>query len=345
MGTGTVFARYALLFMAYICLVPASQARDRIWIVGSSTVSPFATAVAETFEEYSPHPMPRIENTGSIKGFELFCSGVGEAFPDIVNASTRITEAEMERCRENGASEIVEIKIGYDGIGIANAKKAPFFHLTLRQLYLALAKEVPYGGHVVPNPYTRWMQINPTLPLLEIRVIGPSATSGTRSSFIELALERGCQTFPELNALKTRDAERYQQVCRKIRSDGVYIEAGEDDEAIVRRLHDDPSMLGIFGFNFLDRNPDWIKAARIQGELPSFETISWGQYPLTRTLYFYVKKAQVHDVPGLSEYLREFTNEWTWGPDGYLVEKGLIPLAKEERRYYYGVARRLGSAR
>ena len=247
----------------------------------------------------------------------------------------------MQTCSANGVADIVEVKIGYDGITLANARKAPFFSLSHRQLFLALAETVPYNGDLVPNPYSYWMEISLTLPRFEIRVFGPPTSSGTRDSFIQLVMEKSCKSFPEIQALQKESPERYQSICRTIRSDGAYLDSGENDDLIVEKLVADPSALGIFGYSFLDRNRKLIKGSSIAGDRPEFQNIASGRYSLARPLFMYVKKGRVSEVSGLREYIEEFTNEWTLGPDGYLMEEGLIPLPKEERKRNYYIAKEL----
>jgi phosphate transport system substrate-binding protein len=312
-----------------------------IKVVGSSTVYPFAKKVADQFSKITGHRVPLEESTGTGEGFRRFCVGTGEAHPDVTNASRRIQKAEMESCVANGVGDIVEIKIGYDGITLANAKEAPFFSLSHRHLFLALAETVPYNGALVPNPYKKWMEISLMLPSFEIKVFGPPSTSGTRDSFIRLVLETGCRDFPEIKVLKEQSPERYQKVCRTLRSDGAYIDSGENDYLIVEKLAADFSALGIFGYSFLDRNRNLIKGSSIAGDRPDFHSIASGRYSLVRPLYIYVKKNRMDKVPGLRAYVEEFTNEWTLGPDGYLVDEGLIPLPKEERKKNYYIAKEL----
>ena len=336
-----------ILFLSSVLTVflftnPELAAADRkINVVGSSTVYPFAIKVADQFSKMTGQKVPMEVSTGTGEGFRRFCAGIGDAHPDVNNASRRIQRTEMDLCMTNGVGDIVEIKIGYDGIALANAKDAPFFSFNHRHLFLALAKTVPYNGSLVPNPYRKWMEISLTLPRFEIRVLGPPSTSGTRDSFIRLVLEKACDSFPEIKALKEQSPMRYQEVCTTLRSDGVYIDSGENDDLIVKELAADPSALGIFGYSFLDRSRDLIKGSSIDGDRPDFHSIASGGYSLARPLYIYVKKDRMGDVPGLREYVEEFTNEWTLGPDGYLVEEGLIPLPKEERKKNYYIAKEL----
>jgi len=311
-----------------------SIARDQIKIVGSSTVYPFATVVAERFGKTSGFKTPVIESTGSGGGLKLFCKGLGTEHPDITNTSRRIKITEVKNCEKNGVTDITEIKVGYDGIAIANAKSGPTFDLTLKELYLALAKEIPsddQGNKVKANPYKKWNEINPKFPAKPIIVLGPPPTSGTRDAFNELAIEKGCRQFPGRKALKKKDKNLYKSQCRGIREDGLYVEAGENDNLIIEKLVADPGALGVFGYSFLDQNRDKVKAAKVDNVLPEFEAISSGEYPVSRSLFFYVKNAHASVIPGIKQYVREFTSSRAIGPDGYLISKGLIPLPQSER--------------
>lgn len=310
---------------------PAATGRDQIKIVGSSTVYPFATTVAENFGRSTSFKTPIVESTGSGGGLKLFCSGLGENYPDITNASRRIKSSEVERCAENGIDDIVEVKVGYDGIVVANSSKSDQMELTLRELYLALAKDIPDGnGGLKPNDYVNWSDINPALKDTKIEIMGPPPTSGTRDAFVELAMEGGCQTFDWIKALKSTDKDKYKAICHAFREDDGFIEAGENDNLIVRKLNANPNALGIFGFGFLDQNGDSVQGSIIDGTPPTFENISDGSYPVSRSLYFYVKKDVVGVVPGITEYLTEFTSVRASGEDGYLSEKGLIPMNATE---------------
>lgn len=315
----------------------AQGGRDYISIVGSSTVYPFATVVAERFGRTTGFKTPKIESTGSGGGLKLFCEGVGVATPDITNASRRIKQSEVEKCQSNGVKEIVEVKIGYDGIAIAHARrksKLEGMTLSLKEIYLALAKEVPDpkgGDKLVGNPYGSWNEINSDLPKVKIEVLGPPPTSGTRDAFVELAMEEGCQEIPSIKALKEKDEDEFKRVCHTMREDGAFIEAGENDNLIVQKLVVNPSALGIFGFSFLDQNTDRIAGVRVDGVAPEFEKIASGDYPVSRPLYFYVKKAHIGMIPGLKEYIAEFTSDKAWGDEGYLSDRGLVPMPEEER--------------
>lgn len=314
--------------------VNAQNARDQISIVGSSTVYPFATVVAERFGQVTNFKTPKIESTGSGGGMKLFCAGVGVEHPDITNASRRMKQSEFDTCQANGVTDITEVLIGYDGIAMANSVDAPQLELTRRDIYLALAKMVPNSDGsetFVPNPYRNWSHVNPALPDTAIEVLGPPPTSGTRDAFAELALEGGCKGFPWVKALSKTDKSKYKEVCHSVREDGAYIESGENDNLIVQKLQANPNAVGVFGYSFLDQNASAVQGSLIDGQEPTFETIADGSYPVSRPLYFYVKQAHVGVIPGIVEYLSEFTSEAAWGSDGYLADKGMIPLGDEER--------------
>jgi phosphate transport system substrate-binding protein len=311
--------------------VGGAEARDEIRIVGSSTVFPFSTAVAEAFGQVTGHPTPVVESTGSGGGLKLFCAGVGVIHPDIANSSRRIKASEVATCAENGVSEIVEVKIGYDGIVLANSKDAPLAELGLRQIWLALAKQVPVDGKLVDNPNRLWSDIDAGLPGEKIEVLGPPPTSGTRDAFVELAMEGGCKSFDEIAALKKSDKAAYKAVCHAIREDGAYVEAGENDNLIVQKLQANPQAFGIFGFSFLEQNRDVIQGSMVEGVAPDFDSISEGSYPVSRSMYFYVKAAHVGVIPGIKEFIAAFMHEDASGEYGYLTDKGLIPLDNEER--------------
>ena len=311
-----------------------AQARDYVSIVGSSTVYPFATVVAEQFGKSTRFRTPKIESTGSGGGLKLFCAGIGVNHPDVANSSRRIEQSEVDRCAGNGVTDVVEVKIGYDGIVLANSRKTEAMELGRRDVFLALAREVPDpngGAGLVPNPYETWKEVNDALPDREIVVLGPPPTSGTRDAFAELALEGGCKTFDFIEAMKKEDKKAYKAVCHSIREDGAYVEAGENDNLIVQKLEADPDAFGVFGFSFLDQNMDKLQGSIIDGVAPEFEAIASGGYPVSRPLYFYVKKAHVGRIPGIEGYLAEFTSEKAWGDEGYLTDKGLIPMPAEER--------------
>jgi len=305
-------------------------ARDSISVVGSSTVYPFATVVAERFGRTTNFATPKIESTGSGGGLKLFCSGIGVETPDITNSSRRIKESELQMCTDNGVTDVVEVLIGYDGIAVANSVEATPFELSPETLFLALAREVPNpdGDGLVSNPYTSWAQIDESMPDTEIEILGPPPTSGTRDAFVELVMEVGCESFEAIEAL---EGDAKKGACATMREDGRYIEAGENDNLIVQKLEANPDALGIFGFSFLDQNSDKVQSSTINGVTATFETISDGSYPVSRPLYFYAKGQHVGTVPGIAEYLAEFTSEGAWGEDGYLADKGMIPLDDEKR--------------
>ncbi|MFO7856608.1 MAG: substrate-binding domain-containing protein, partial [Paracoccaceae bacterium] len=289
----------------------AAEARDQIRIVGSSTVFPFATTVAENFGRTTDFPTPVIESTGSGGGLKLFCAGVGLEHPDITNASRRMKPSEFEMCQENGVTEITEVKIGYDGLAVANSRQGPDIDLTRGQLCQALVK-----GAMEPAP-TMWNEIDPSLPATRIEVLGPPPTSGTRDSFEELGLEYGCE---EIGVEFT-----------EVREDGVFIESGENDNLIVSKLEANPNALGVFGFSFLDQNTGTLQPVTINGVDPSFETVQDDSYPMSRSMFFYVKQAHVDVVPGVMEYIAEFISDGAMGEDGYLADKGLITLPADEQ--------------
>ena len=316
---------------AMVTLTGVAEARDQIRMVGSSTVYPFATTVAEAFGKQGKFKTPVVESTGSGGGIKLFCSGVGVEYPDITNSSRRIKASEIETCAKNGVTDVVEVKIGYDGIVVANSKKAKPMAITRQLLFLALAKQVPQGGKLVDNPYTTWKQIDPSLPDVKIEVLGPPPTSGTRDAFVELVMEHSCEKIPEIEALKG-DTKAYGAACKGIREDGAYVEAGENDNLIVQKLDANASAFGIFGYSFLDQNKDKIQGAVIEGAAPTFDNIASSKYSVSRPLFFYIKKAHVGMIPGIVEYVAEFTSEKAWGKDGYLADKGLIPMPDAERK-------------
>src|SRR6185436_15957995 len=311
----------------------AQAARDSINIVGSSTVYPFTTTVAEQFGRAGKFKTPKVESTGTGGGLKLFCQGVGPQYPDIANASRRIKPAELQTCAQNGVKEVVEIKVGYDGIVIAESKAGNSLVLTRRDVYLALAKTVPDPANpttLIPNPFNTWKDVNKALPAVKIEVLGPPPTSGTRDSFAELYLEAGCRTFAWLEALRSQDEPRFKRACDSIREDGSYIEAGENDNLIVQKLAANKDAVGIFGYSFLEENVDKLKGAVVDGVSPSFETVASGKYPASRPLFIYVKKAHIGVIPGIPEFIAEYTSEKALGEEGYLAEKGLIPPAKGE---------------
>lgn len=314
--------------------VYAQAGRDYVYIVGSSTVYPFSTVVAERFGRRSNFKTPKVESTGSGGGLKLFCDGVGSSYPDIANSSRAIKQSEIDTCATNGVTGIIEVKVGYDGIVIANTVRSQQIDVSRKDLFLALAKQVPgeQPGTLIENPHTTWQDVNPALPDVKIEVLGPPPTSGTRDAFVELAMEVGCASVDWIKALKDSDEDTFKAVCHTIREDGHFIEAGENDNLIVQKLQASPDSFGIFGFSFLEQNMQAVHGSLVDGVEPTFESIADASYSVSRPLYFYAKKAHVDVIPGLSGFLREFTGERAWGEDGYLSERGLIPMPTEERR-------------
>ncbi len=369
----------AVALAAVVGGTSAAQAagRDTISIVGSSTVYPFATVVAERFGRSTNFKTPKIESTGSGGGLKLFCKGVGANTPDITNASRRIKKSEYDDCQANGVTEIVEVLVGYDGIAIANARTAPKFKLTLKDVYLALAKDIPGAdGKLIPNPNKTWKDVNPSLPATRIEVLGPPPTSGTRDAFAELAMGGGAKQIADLGTLRKLSADQVDEIkalmaklgvpagvyqaleeqkgkapkgedlfntlAYAVREDGAYIEAGENDNLIVQKLAANPDALGIFGYSFLEENGDKVQGSEIDGIAPTFDSISGGDYPVSRPLFFYIKKAHVGKIPGIQEYAIEFTSAKAMGEDGYLPEKGLIPLSPAELKKVQANVKALG---
>ncbi|NCF78858.1 MAG: phosphate ABC transporter substrate-binding protein [Alphaproteobacteria bacterium] len=337
----TVLVQPILAMLIGVATVSGAQARDQIEIVGSSTVFPFATAVAEQCGRTSKFKTPVVESTGSGGGLKLFCAGIGLEHPDITNASRRIKGKEFKNCQAKGI-DITEIVVGFDGIVLANAKGAPQLNLTGQQIYLATAKMVPNPDkpcqsnwcEPVKNPYMKWSDIDASLPDVKIEILGPPPTSGTRDAFQELAMSEGANKFPHMKKLKKADKSMWKKLTRTVREDGAWIDAGENDNLMVQKLSANPKAVGVFGFSFLDQNSDRLKGAIVEGIEPNFENIADGKYGISRSLYFYIKQAHVGTVPGISEYVAEFTSEKAFGEDGYLVDKGLIPLPASERQKY-----------
>ena len=328
-----ILSGMAAFALASTVLAGAAYARDQIRIVGSSTVYPFTTAVAEQFGKAGSFKTPVVESTGTGGGFKLFCEGVGEDKADVSNASRAIKKSEFEACGKNGVNEIVELKIGFDGLTVANAASGPDLQLTKTQLFLALAKEVPGpDGKLIANPYKTWNEIDPALPVEKIEVLGPPPTSGTRDSFLELVMEHGAAKIEALTALKKADAKAFETVWKSIREDGAYIDAGENDNLIVQKLEANPKAVGIFGYSFLEENGSKIKGAAIDGVVPTYESISGGEYPVARPLFVYFKKQHVGVVPGLQEFINEYASDKALGEDGYLSSKGLVPLPDADRK-------------
>lgn len=314
--------------MAVAVTVGIAEARDQIRIVGSSTVFPYTQAVAEEFGNITDFAAPVTESTGTGGGMQIFCGGVGVDHPDITGASRAMKQSEYELCVQNGVDSITEVQIGSDGLSIAHSVEGPEMNLTKAQIFQALAAEVEIDGEVVPNPYTRWNEIDPSLPDAEITVFGPPPTSGTRDAFVELIMVEGCAAFDVIQAL---EASRKEEVCQRMRTDGPFIEAGENDNLIVQRLQADHNALGIFGYSFLYENQDTLKAVAVEGVKPTPETIADESYTVARPLFFYVKNAHRGVIPGLQEFVEEYVSEEAMGPGGYLEERGLIPLEDARR--------------
>ena len=330
-----------LAAMTAVGLVGTAHARDTISLAGSSTVAPFAQIVVERFNNTSEFTA-EYNTTGTGGGFRLFCGGLGEDFTDFSGASREIRDSEVEQCNTNGVGDVHEIIIGFDGIVIANSVEGPALNLTKEEIFLALAAQVPVDGTVQENPYTSWNEINPDLPAAEIEVLGPPPTSGTRDAFVELVMEEACESFPEIAALEDANEELFEQVCTQMREDGGFIEAGEDDNLIVARLEDNAAALGIFGFSFLDQNLDVIQGSMVDDVEPTFENIASGDYPVSRSLFLYVKEAHISVIPGMAEFIAELTAEGTLGDEGYLVDAGLIPLTADARATMREAATGLG---
>ncbi len=307
----------------------ASYGRDRIHIVGSSTVYPFTTTVAENYGRQKGNKAPIVESSGTGGGFKLFCSGLGLSHPDLNNASRPIKKSEFNNCKNSGVTEIVEMKIGYDGLTLTQSKNGPNIQLTMAHVFLALAEYVPDGtGNMVLNPYKLWSDISPNLPKVKIEVLGPPPTSGTRDSFHELFMEKGAEKI--LSNLKKEDPKRFETAWKSIRQDGAFVEAGENDNVIVQKLASNKNAFGIFGFSFLDENRATMKAVPIDGIEPSFENISSGKYKGSRPLFVYLKKQHVGVIPGLKEFAQEYASKKALSQDGYLARKGLVTLPAKE---------------
>lgn len=323
-----LYAGVAALALVAAVTGAQAQTRDQIRIVGSSTVFPYTQAVAEQFAAATGGAAPVVESTGTGGGMQIFCGGVGVDHPDITGASRAMKKSEFELCATNGVDSITEVLIGYDGLSVAHSQQGPELNLTKAQIFQALASEVEVNGEIVANPYKNWNEIDPSLPAAPITVFGPPPTSGTRDAFVELVMHPGCDAF---EAIKALDGDRKAEVCERMRQDGPFIEAGENDNLIVQRLNADTNAVGIFGYSFLYENSDTLKAVAVDGVLPSTETIADGSYAVSRPLYFYVKNAHKGVIPGLNEFVTEYVSEASFGEGGYLSERGLIPLAADQR--------------
>ena len=326
--------RFRNITLVIVSCVFATQvwARDYVSLAGSSTVFPFATIVAEKLGQNPAFKTPVVESGGSSVGKKGVCDGIGMQFIDIGNASSRMKPRELEYCDQNGV-EVTEIKFGYDGIVLANSKKAPLLKISQADLGRALTAEVPdaSGSKWIPNPYKKWSELNPEYPDIAIRVYGPPTTSGTRASFVELINQKSyCGANEVAQALSIKRGDKKGKKCRAMRTDGAYIEAGEQDNLIVQKLNEDLTSFGIFGFSYLDQNSDTVQGSQLDGVMPTFEAIGDGEYKAARALYFYVKHAHVGVVPGIKEYMKEWTKHW--GDDGILADAGMISLSMAERQ-------------
>jgi phosphate transport system substrate-binding protein len=293
--------------------------RDSIRAVGSSTVFPFAKAVSEAFVRSNPEfRSPIIESTGTGGGMKLFCAGVGADTPDMTNASRRMKASEFADCQANGVTDIIEMQVGLDGIAFASAKGGITMNLTPKQVYEALAAS-PYGEEQTAKT---WSDVDPSLPNQPILVYGPPSTSGTRDALKELILEAGCKTNGDMAALKETDEDRYDQLCTEVRSDGAYVDQGEQDNLIVQKIEGNPNAVGVFGYSYLEENADKVQGLNMNGVAPTYENISSFEYPGARPLFVYVKKAHLDAIPGLKEYLAQWTT--MWAKDGDLAKIGLV---------------------
>ncbi len=318
----------AALLVASAAFAGTAAARDQIKIVGSSTVFPYTQAVSEEFANKTGGSAPVVESTGTGGGFKVFCAGIGPDHPDVTSASRAIKDSEKKLCAENGVDNITEALIGYDGLSIAVSRgNDSDWDLTEEQIFRALAAELPDGkGGFIANPNQKWSDVDPSLPDAAIVAFGPPPTSGTRDAFVELAMHDGCNALAGMKDLKKADKGLWKEKCSRMRQDGPFIEAGENDNLIVQRLEADPNAIGIFGYSFLYENADKLKGVKINGVAPDFATIADGSYPVSRPLFFYVKNAHRDVIPGMNDFITEYMSEEALGPDGYLAERGLTPL-------------------
>lgn len=316
-------------------LADTAAARE-IKIVGSSTVFPYTQAVAEEFSNKGG-TAPTVESTGTGGGMKIFCQGVGEGHPDITGASRAMKKSEWEDCEKNGVTDVTELLLGYDGLSVANSRKGPAMDLTKEQIYTALAAKVPVEGKLIDNPYKKWSDIDKSLPDLAITAYGPPPTSGTRDAFVELVFHAVCEDAKEgfwADTKKSASKDEFKKMikgdCTSMRTDGPFIEAGENDNLIVQRLEADPNAVGIFGYSFLYENKDKLQSITIGGVEPSMETIGSGDYGISRPLYVYVKNAHRSVIKGLDDFVKEYVSEAAMGEDGYLVERGLVALPEDK---------------
>tara|TARA_Y200000002_G_scaffold292314_1_gene246525 strand:+ start:233 stop:1243 length:1011 start_codon:yes stop_codon:yes gene_type:complete len=313
-----------IALVSFALFVTNASARENVSIAGSSTVLPFATIIAEQVGKNPKNKTPVVESGGSSVGKKGVCEGTGLKYIDIGNASSRMKVKELKYCKKNKV-DVTEIKVGYDGIVVASSKKGTLLKISKYDLGKALTAKVPVNGKMVDNPYKKWSDINPSLPNLPIKVMGPPTTSGTRASFVEMVNQKGyCKKSKEVKAIGYKSKK-----CRAMRTDGAYVEAGEQDNLIVKKLQADPNTFGIFGFSYLDQNMDVLQGAIIDGNEPSFENIADGKYSISRALYFYVKHSHLDIVPGVEAYVKEWTKHWS--EDGMLADAGMIPLPDAEK--------------
>jgi phosphate transport system substrate-binding protein len=321
----------AIAAASVVAFAGAAAARDQIRIVGSSTVYPFTTAVAEQFGKTGGGKTPVVESTGTGGGMKLFCAGVGEAHPDLTNASRAMKKSEFEDCQKNGVKDIVEIKVGIDGLTIAQSKAGAALKLSMEQVFLALAEKVPGAdGKLVDNPYKTWSDVDKSLPNIKIEVLGPPPTSGTRDSFHELFMEVGAKKIAALKDLQKTDAKGFDKLWKSLRKDGAYVEAGENDNVIVQKLEANKNAFGIFGYSFLEENLAKLKGVAIDGVDPNYDNIASGKYKGSRPLFVYVKKQHIGVVPGIEKFVEEYVSAKAMSKDGYLARKGLVALPKAE---------------
>lgn len=309
----------------------SAAARDQIRIVGSSTVFPYSQAAAEEFANQSGAPAPIVESLGTGGGFQAFCGGIGEGFADITGASRAIKKSEHDLCASNGVTDITEALIGFDGLSMAISRANTYdWNMTLGEMFLALGAQVPVNGAMVDNPYKKWSEINPDFPDVDIVVIGPPPTSGTRDAWVEIAMHNGCK---QLDFVKSGgfDAAWINENCSRMRTDGPFIEAGENDNLIVQQLNANRNAMGIFGYSFLYENLDALKGVKLDGVEPNLDTIADFSFPVARPLYFYVKNAHRGVIPNMQELIEEYVSDAALAPGGYLTERGLVPLPEAQR--------------
>ncbi len=329
--TSTTLTASILALAAVSASSAMAQSRSEVRVVGSSTVFPYSQAAAEQFANVSGGASPIVESTGTGGGMQLFCGGIGESHPDITGASRDMEASEYELCQTNGVTDISEALIGYDGLSIAISRaNENDWDLSLSDVYLALAAQVPVDGEWADNPYTMWNEINPDLPETAILAYGPPPTSGTRDAFVELAMHVGCEELPFVQD-GGFDGDWVEENCSRMRQDGPFVEAGENDNLIVQRLSADANAMGIFGYSFLFENQDTLKAVNINGVAPSSETIGDFSYPVSRPLYIYIKNAHRGVIPNLQEFVEEYVSDDALDDDGYFVERGMVALGEEER--------------